>query len=110
QKLEPGMKHAQIALLRARLVELGYFDAAGGQLEFYDDMLAETVKSFQHDHGLAEDGKVGPATRTALNETVPQKIRRIEMNMERLRWLPDDMGDRYVTINLPSYTLRAFEN
>ncbi|NNM71155.1 L,D-transpeptidase family protein [Enterovirga aerilata] len=30
-------------------------------------------------------------------------------NMERWRWLPSELGDRYVAVNIPEYRLRLFE-
>jgi len=34
----------------------------------------------------------------------------IAMNMERWRWLPDDLGSRYLIVNIPAYRLDAIEN
>ena len=35
---------------------------------------------------------------------------RIRMNMERWRWAPRDLGDRYVLINVPAYVMQVNEN
>jgi murein L,D-transpeptidase YcbB/YkuD len=34
----------------------------------------------------------------------------IKMNMERWRWAPRDLGDRYILINVPAYTMQVMEN
>jgi murein L,D-transpeptidase YcbB/YkuD len=34
----------------------------------------------------------------------------IRMNMERWRWTPHDLGDRYILVNVPAYTLQVMEN
>jgi murein L,D-transpeptidase YcbB/YkuD len=39
----------------------------------------------------------------------PDHIERIKMNMERWRWAPRDLGERYVLINVPSYQLQVME-
>lgn len=51
------------------------------------------LQSFQVRHGLAPDGKLGTATRTALNVTASQRADQIEANLERLRWLPRPMPE-----------------
>jgi murein L,D-transpeptidase YcbB/YkuD len=43
------------------------------------------------------------------NEQQPENVERIRMNMERWRWAPRELGDRYVLINVPSYQLQVME-
>jgi len=40
----------------------------------------------------------------------PDAILRIAMNMDRWRWLPDDLGSRYLMVNIPAFRLDAIEN
>ena len=37
-------------------------------------------------------------------------IHEIAMNMERWRWLPDDLGSRYLLVNIPAFHLDAIED
>jgi murein L,D-transpeptidase YcbB/YkuD len=50
------------------------------------------VKGFQERHGLNPNGKVDEATLGALNVPVSRRIAQINLNLERLRWLPDELG------------------
>jgi len=52
---------------------------------------------------------VGPATRAAMNVSVELRIEQIKLNMERWRWLPRDLGDRYIMVNTAGFQLRVFE-
>lgn len=110
--LKPGQSHAQVPALRARLavdnVTLTRPEFTGS--EFYDDVLVASVKQFQLQHGLKIDGIVGPDTLAALNFSVEEMVDKIRINLERLRWLPDDLGQRYLLINLGSYQLTAVED
>lgn len=72
----------------------------------YDNALAAAVRRFQARYGLAVDGRVGPNTVLALNQTPASRVAQIRANMERLRWLAD-LGARHIEINLPAYELRA---
>ena len=63
------------------------------------------MRTFQQRHGLDPDGVVGPKTRSALDVSAADRIRQIELNMERWRWLPADLGRRYVLIDVPRYRL-----
>lgn len=61
-------------------------------------------------HGLDTDRAVGPATRQALNVPAERRIRQIEVNLERWRWLPQDLGDRYVLVNIAAFHLWVVEH
>ena len=110
--LRPGMSHPQIALLRQRLRDT---NPPGGQkeLERYDPELVKKVRKFQSSKGLKADGIVGNGTRKALNGQKPDKlIKQILINMERWRWLPDDLDENtgiYVWANIPEFRVRIIQ-
>jgi murein L,D-transpeptidase YcbB/YkuD len=39
-----------------------------------------------------------------------QHTNQIALNLERWRWMPDDLGSRYIVVNIPSFHLEAHEN
>lgn len=113
-KLEPGMRDPAVRALRKRLAVTGDFDgkqpdAKAAQGDVYDPPLRKAVERFQARHGLFVDGVVGASTLTALNVTASERVRQILASMERLRWMPDDLSDRYVLVNVPDFTLKAVE-
>jgi murein L,D-transpeptidase YcbB/YkuD len=83
---------------------------ASGDLTGPGETVADALRRFQKRHGLAETGTVNAATRTALNVSVSERIRQIELNLERWRWLPDDFGARHILVNIPSYKMQVFED
>jgi len=74
------------------------------------DSLIAATKRFQTRHGLAETGKVDGPTLSALNVPLERRIRQLEINLERWRWLPTKLGDRYIMVNVPAFELQAIEN
>jgi murein L,D-transpeptidase YcbB/YkuD len=76
----------------------------------YDKRLEWAVGDLQTRHGLPRSGIMGEATRTLLNVPVEQRIRQIELNLERWRWLPDTLGRRHVAINIPAYRLELVKD
>ncbi len=108
--MKMGDRGERIFMLRKRLViswdiEQGYQYTG----DLFDDVIEEGVKKFQRRHGLDVDGIVGAKTLAALNIPVKERIRQIELNMERWRWLPDDLGMRYILINIANFELDVFE-
>lgn len=108
--LRPGDRDARIRLLRARLVGAGDLETAtAADPELYDAALAEVVRHYQDRHGLEPDGIIGPATIAELNTTVQQRIDRLEVNLERWRWLPQRLGDRHILVNIAAFDMRVIE-
>ena len=74
--------------------------------EEYDPHLVALVRDFQREQGLHPDGIIGPKTLRALNDASPKaKVKKLELALERLRWLPQDFGSRYVFLNQPAFTV-----
>ena len=70
----------------------------------YTPELVSLVEAFQSQSGLKPDGVIGPATvRALVGHSNSAKIAKLVVAMEQLRWLPADLGQRYVFINQPAY-------
>jgi murein L,D-transpeptidase YcbB/YkuD len=108
-KMELGSSGERVSLLRRRLAATRDLDSGKYDGDVFDQALEEAVKGFQRRHGLETDGIVGPKTLAALNVSVEQRVRQMEVNMERWRWLPKDLGDRYIQVNIAAFDLYVFE-
>ncbi len=113
-KLQPGDRGERVVRLRERLYVAA--QAAGAELappsaspDLFDESLALALRQFQARNGFAEDGVAGAATLAELNRSAEDRIRQIEANLERWRWLPSDLGERYVRVNIPAFRLDAME-
>jgi L,D-transpeptidase YcbB len=108
--LKPGMEDPSVPALRRRLAATGEYALPELDGTVYDAPLEAAVKRFQERMGLGTDGVVGAQTRRALNMTLDDRIRQVVANMERLRWLPDHLGDRHVSVNIPGFWLAAVDH
>jgi len=83
--------------------------AQGGELKEGGDLQA-AVKSFQELHSIKATGIVDAATLAALNVPLERRMQQVAINMQRWRWMPDDLGDRHFLVNIPYYHLIARES
>jgi murein L,D-transpeptidase YcbB/YkuD len=108
--LGPGARHEVVPVLRRRLAASGDLDAGADlQRDVLDDSLVDALERLQERHGLAVDGKYTPALAAELNIPVSERIQQIAVNMDRWRWMPADLGQRYLFVNIPGFRLDAFE-
>lgn len=100
-----------VVLLKQRLMMAGDLAAdPTASHDRFDGALDLAVRKFQWRHGLAPTGLVDKETRQAMNIPVEQRIRLLEINMERWRWLPDDFGPRYVMTIIPDLWLYVVDD
>ena len=116
ETLEPGTDSPRVAELRARLMagddpeETRLARHGQDSLTLFDDSLALAVEHFQTRHNLQEDGALGPSTLAALNVPVEDRIENMRLNLDRWRWLPNDLGDRFILVNIAGFELELVED
>jgi L,D-transpeptidase YcbB len=109
--LTPGMRDPAVTLLRQRLRMTGDLGppARRTREEEFDAGVEEAVRRFQVRHDLEPDGIVRLETSAYLNIPVEYRIRQIERNLERWRWLPQDLGQRHVRVNIAGYEMHVMD-
>lgn len=109
-QVKPGASDPRMPVLRARL---GVTGKPGDDL-LYDPALVEAVKAFQEASKIKPTGILGPSTLAALNAGATSgggSLRNdVIANMERWRWLPRDLGEKHVMVNIPEFLVRINED
>jgi len=106
--LRSGDSGPRVAQLIDRLRVSDDFDGPPG--DRFDAAVDSAVRRFQARHGLTADGLVGRGSLTALNVPIQVRIDQIIVNLERWRWLPETLGDRYVIVNIAGFRLAVVEH
>ncbi|HZN03930.1 MAG TPA: L,D-transpeptidase family protein [Candidatus Polarisedimenticolia bacterium] len=112
--LKKGARGQRVALLRERLGVRGGIlrpeAKRAGPGAVFDVATQDAVKDFQSRHGIEPDGIVGEGTLAALNVPVARRVRQVELNLERWRWMPRRLGDVHVEVNIPGFELALVRN
>lgn len=75
----------------------------------FDEEVKQALERFQKRCGLPVDGVLDEATLNALNRPLDKYIRTMEVNLERWRWLPRELGPKYIMVNIPAFELKVVE-
>ncbi|MFT4152726.1 L,D-transpeptidase family protein [Parafilimonas sp.] len=101
-----------VGAVKKRLFQLGYINRADTLGNVYDKNLAGIVRGLKDVYGLQQDSLLSNELITELNVPAKNRIEQIMVNMERLRWIPEDstVTKEFILVNIPEYTLVYYEN
>ena len=108
--LKLGDQGPDVKILRQILILHGDLKEELGNSEKFDKDVDIALRQFQKRNTLEADGIVASKTKEALNIPMEDLIHKVIINMERLRWLPDELGDKHIIVNVAGYEVRAYEN
>jgi len=111
QTLKVGMIDSiRIPALIARLRATNDLNQTPANTVIYSESVQRGVLHFQKRHGLETDGDLGRLTTTALNVPVAKRVDQIKLNMERYRWLSQNLGNHYAMVNIADFHMSILKN
>ena len=112
KSLKKGESSPIVVKLRRRLLLSGDYRGCSANLlsSKFDSCLERAVKNFQRRHAIKADGRVGRGTQRLLNIPVESVIDRVLLNIDRIKWLPRNIMERHIVVNIPEYMLHYYEN
>ena len=108
KQFRKGSSSPAILLLKKRLQLSGYM-AAGDTSKNYNDSLMQGIQQAQRSFGYKPDGVLGASLLKDLNVPVNKRIENILINMNRMRWMPQEPEGRLILVNIPEFVLHLFE-
>ncbi|MBB1126416.1 L,D-transpeptidase family protein [Thiospirillum jenense] len=106
-----GQHDARLPAIRARLALLdGEPLPSHTNAQVYDDSLIKRIKQFQRRSGLTADGIIGARTLAALNVSLPKILTKIAANLERMRWLYNDLSSDFLFVDIAQFQLHLVQN
>jgi L,D-transpeptidase YcbB len=108
--VKPGGSDPRVANVRHLLSITGDFEWTDSGSSVYDQNLAIAVRRFQVRHGLEAKGLLGKQTIVSMNIPPEERQRQIMLNMERWRWMPDNLGDEHFLVNIAAFELQHWQS
>lgn len=111
-KIIPGDTSYILPLVAARLKATGMLDTDYNpdSTQVYDSTLSSAVKRFQSIFGILPDGVIGTRTVREMNMSVEERIRLLEINLERFRWMRYPKEGKFVRVNIPDFHFYSFKD
>lgn len=110
-KIDPGASDPRIPKIRKRLQITNNLSSTENlENTLYDASLENDIRAFQDQHGLDVDGVIGKGSFAALNIPVEKKIEMLRVNLERARWVLQDVPDEYLIVNIARYKAYLMKN
>lgn len=101
-----GGSDPRVPAIRDLLTFTGDYTGADSSSSVYDKSLSAAVSNFQKRHGLEAKGLLGKQTIMAMNVPPSERIQQIMVNMERWRWMPDQLGNEHFLVNIAAFELQ----
>jgi murein L,D-transpeptidase YcbB/YkuD len=110
-RVKPGQVYVGAPALRRLLTELGDLAPTTAPRDdlILDGALSAALRQFQFRHGLRQDGTLGRDTFAALTTPLMQRVRQIELTLERWHWIPR-MRPPTIIVNIPQFRLFFFRS
>ncbi len=108
-KLKKGASSPIIALIKKRLQVTGEIEGTDTSGK-YNDTLELAIKSYQQQNGLKPDGVITDSLVNVLNVPARQHLKQILVNLNRMLWIPPQVKDNYVEVNIPDFMLNVYED
>ena len=108
KSLKVGSSSPVVASIKRRLQKTG--DMVGTDTSSrFNDTLENAVKIFQQRHGFTPNGVVSPALVKEMNVPVHTRMQQLVINLERMRWMPQEPSGNLILVNIPEFVLHVYE-
>jgi murein L,D-transpeptidase YcbB/YkuD len=108
KNLKKGVSSPTVTVIKKRLQLTGEMPD-GDTSKLFNDSLEIAIKSFQQRYGFTPNGIVSDTVVGAMNVSVNERIQQLLINMHRTIWMPAQMPENVIKVNIPEFMLRVYE-
>jgi murein L,D-transpeptidase YcbB/YkuD len=108
--IAPGGNDPRLPSIRRLLQMTGDFAGGASGSTAYDPALVAAMQNFQRRNGLEAKGLIGKQTILAMNIPPEERVKQIMLNMERWRWMPENLGTYHFLVNLAGFELQEVQS
>ncbi|QED36253.1 L,D-transpeptidase family protein [Antarcticibacterium arcticum] len=110
EMIKHNKKDERIPLIQERLKTLNYLDTIQAGVMENNEYVQKAIENFQGDNGLQADGVIGNSTIELLNMNYQKRYEQIQVNLERWRWYPRDLGEHFIIVNIANFNLDVIKD
>lgn len=108
KSIKKGESNAAIPAIKKRLQFTK--DLAGSDSSaVFTDSLETAVKIFQKRHGYKQDGIISATLIKDMNVTAINRLKQVLLNMDRMRWMPQNPAGNLIIVNIPEFMLHVYD-
>ena len=75
----------------------------------FDDTLKTGIKNFQKRYGYTANGVVSSSLLKEMNVPTIKRVQQILINMNRMRWMPQEPDGKLILVNIPEFILHMYD-
>lgn len=111
KSIKVGDNHQAIPEIKERLRFWGYLEPDNNVDKVYDSLMISAIMRIQKRFGMEPDGVIGQGTIHALNQSPQALTKTAAVNLERLRWLPQEIKEQeLIIVNTANFQLDYLVN
>ncbi len=108
KKLKKGKTSPEIKLLKKYFTITGDLTVAD-TTDIFNENLTNAIKNFQTRFGNTVDGKISETLLKEMNVPAIERVKQILINMNRVRWMPQEPGGKLIVVNIPEFILYVYD-
>jgi murein L,D-transpeptidase YcbB/YkuD len=107
KKFKSGKTDSVITIIKKRLQMTGEFPGRDTS-PIYTPEFEDAIKRAQTNYGLTANGVINTSLIQELNKPVLSRLQQLMINMERMRWQPEQPDGRMIVVNIPEFMLHVW--
>ena len=109
--IKVGASNPAIPTIRKRLKLVGDLNGCSASMDstVYDSCMAKAVKRFKLRHGLKASSTIGKSIRSELRKPVSYYIKKIRLNLDRIKWSNRKESRVHIHLNIPAFRLYLYD-